>query len=84
VEAPHEPLKDETRENPRRNVYTIDRWNVVRRDQCNWYIDVAPKRMRTATGEVVEGDGQDCANQEEPDEWIIAEKACQSVIVIVI
>lgn len=84
VEAPHEPLEDETRQDPRRKVYAVGRWDAVGRDQRNWDIDVAPKRARTATGEVVEGDGQDCANQEEPDEWIIADEVRQSVVVIVI
>jgi hypothetical protein len=74
VEAPHEPLEDETRQDPRRKVYAVGRWDAVGRDQRNRDIDVAPKRARTATGEVVEGDGQDCTNQEEPHEWIIAEE----------
>ena len=72
VEASHEPLEDETRQDPRREVYAVGRWDAVGRDQRNRDIDVAPKRARTATSEVVKGDGQDCTNQEEPDEWIIA------------
>ena len=72
VEASHEPLEDETRQDPRRKVYAVGRWDAVGRDQRNRDVDVAPKRARTATGEVVEGDGQDRTNQEEPDEWIIA------------
>lgn len=84
VEASHEPLEDETRQGPRRKVYAVDRWDEVGPDQRNRDIDVAPNRARTATGEVVEGDGQDRTNQEEPDEWIIAGEVRRSVIVIVI
>jgi hypothetical protein len=84
VEAPHEPLEDATRNDPRRKVYAVGRWDAVGRDQRNRDIDVAPKRARAATGEVVEGDGQDCTDQEEPDEWVIAKEVRQSVDVIVI
>jgi hypothetical protein len=68
VEAPHEPLEDATRQDPRRKVYAVGRRDAVGRNQRNRDIDIAPKRARTATGEVVEGDRQDCTNQEEPDE----------------
>jgi len=57
VEAPHEPLEDETGDDPRRKVDTVSRWDAVGCDQCNGDVDVAPKRTRTATGEVVEWDG---------------------------
>jgi hypothetical protein len=72
VEAPHKPLEDETRQGPRRKVYAVGRWDAGGCDQRNREIDVAPKRARTATGEVVEGDGQECTNQEEPYKRIIA------------
>jgi hypothetical protein len=57
VETPHEPLEDETRQDPRRKVYAVERWDAVGRYQRNRDIDVAPKRARTATSEIVEGDG---------------------------
>lgn len=81
VEAPHEPLEDETGDEPRRKADTVGRWDAAGCDQCNGDIDVAPERARTTTGEVVERDGQDCTDQEEPDEWVIAEEN-PSVVVI--
>lgn len=83
VETPHEPLEDGTRQGPRYKVYAVDRWDAARRDQRNRDIHVAPKRARATTSEVVEGDGQEYTNQEEPDEWIIAKAVRQSVIAII-
>jgi len=84
MEAPHEPLEDATRQDPCRKVYAVGRWDAVGCDQRNRDIDVAPKRARTATSEVVEWDGQDCTNQEEPDEWIIAEERSVSQTIVIV
>jgi len=57
VEAPHEPLEDETGDEPRRKADAVGRWDTAGCDQRNGNVDVAPERARTATGEVVERDG---------------------------
>ena len=79
VVAPHEPLEYAAGQDPRRKVYAINGWDVVSCGQCDGDIDVAPKRARTATGKEVEGDGCECTNQEEPNEWVITGEIRQSV-----
>ena len=69
--ATHEPLEDEADQQKRRIIDTGRRRH--RSDSGKEYgnVDITPVGQREPAGEVVEWDGKDGANEEEPQDWVI-------------
>ena len=70
--APHKPLEDETDEGRRSKIDPIHGWDITSCEHHDGDIDVAPECAGVTTGEIVKGDGQGGADEEEPQQWGVA------------